>query len=693
MTGRFRLHSLQVSGFRGAREKITVPLDKPLNIIAGENGSGKSTLVTAIEWALFPKEATTLADHEIDERRSWEVKHVHGDQQPSVELTLSSDGGQTCIRQQGVKAGKGKSAIRCGYQDFKSLTHVHQETLRDFLVGTPKPREEMFQRLLGAGWAQDLKGALEQAGKKLNCTGADQRVNQLDQLLNARMSEAHRLLEQAEADARSVGLARPWDQAGETQVQIVNSSIEAVCSELGIPAPAVPLAEPLRSFSSRLTPVLQELRGLGPTSKHTQLSDRKLRLETARQAYSTADGGVKAAEQDLRKAREQAGGEAEVAGQLGGLAQEQQQVERDLESLSKERALLGKALDYLESQPEANQCPVCLQLIPRTELVVALRRRVETALSQQERTLRTRLGEIGEQAGRLRKAQELLQNLSAQRELAVRRLGEQRNKLEEVLGRAVREHEDPLAVADAEIQAVKAELDVIARAVEDFHRRLNAVQTEAQKVDRVGQIGQHQERVDKLGETRDTPEWQAMLAAQRALSQREQFLKHASTIAGELAAELARQNLDQARATITDLYHKLTRRTDFPEVRINPDQKYEITVQREKSTQAVTAVLNTTDLNAVAIAVIAGMAVTFPEVHDLDFLILDDPSQGMDPEVAQRLGEVISELSEKIQVVVTTPDPDLLGALERSPRLKNVIRLKPRDPASAVPCVRLESVV
>ena len=39
-----------------------------------------------------------------------------------------------------------------------------------------------------------------------------------------------------------------------------------------------------------------------------------------------------------------------------------------------------------------------------------------------------------------------------------------------------------------------------------------------------------------------------------------------------------------------------------------------------------------------AIAVIAGMAVTFRESTDLDFLVLDDPSQGMDAAVAGRLG-------------------------------------------------------
>src|SRR5438093_13563821 len=84
------------------------------------------------------------------------------------------------------------------------------------------------------------------------------------------------------------------------------------------------------------------------------------------------------------------------------------------------------------------------------------------------------------------------------------------------------------------------------------------------------------------------------------------------------------------------------------------------------------------------------MATTFSETHDLGFVILDDPSQGMDETVSRRLGEVISELSEKIQVVVATPDPNLLEALIRSPRQKNVIRLKPRDSNSGEPHVEVD---
>jgi chromosome segregation ATPase len=77
---RYRLKHLEIAAFRGARDRLSVPLDKPLVVIYGPNGAGKSTLTTAIEWALFPREASLLREHDIRERTDWEVRHVHSDQ-------------------------------------------------------------------------------------------------------------------------------------------------------------------------------------------------------------------------------------------------------------------------------------------------------------------------------------------------------------------------------------------------------------------------------------------------------------------------------------------------------------------------------------------------------------------------------------------------------------------------------------
>lgn len=128
---RFRLVRLEAAHWRGIGDAVSIPLDQPLNIIYGPNGAGKSSLLTAIEWALFSREAQRITDHHIAERRGWETRYVHSREQPSVELELVSGGRKSSV----LRAGRTPSttpAVQASYADFKGLVFLHQETLRDF---------------------------------------------------------------------------------------------------------------------------------------------------------------------------------------------------------------------------------------------------------------------------------------------------------------------------------------------------------------------------------------------------------------------------------------------------------------------------------------------------------------------------------------------------------------------------------
>jgi hypothetical protein len=180
-----------------------------------------------------------------------------------------------------------------------------------------------------------------------------------------------------------------------------------------------------------------------------------------------------------------------------------------------------------------------------------------------------------------------------------------------------------------------------------------------------------------------------MTRALQALSVSEQTLRLAGERARMLAARLAERNLARVARPIGDYYARLTRRSDFRAVTIDPENRYEVAVGAPNHAWAPTAVLNLTDLNSLALAVVAGMAVAFGAATGLGFLILDDPSQGMDVEVAARLAALVDELAGHTQVLVTTPDLRLLEELQRSSRRKNVIVLEPRDPAAAAPGIRV----
>jgi DNA repair exonuclease SbcCD ATPase subunit len=692
MSERLRLKNLEISAFRGARDTVSLPLDRPLNVIFGPNGSGKSTILAAIEWALYPKQACTLGEHGIDERREWQIRHVHGKEQPSVKLVLAAGDKELIVTRRGVRPATQSPGIRCGYQDFKSLVYVHQETIRDFLVGTPKPRQEIFQRLLGAGWAQDLKEALDQACCDLRRKEVDQAVESLERVLDARIHEARRQLEEAEQKAGQQGFRRPWERAAEQHIERVNEKVASLARGVDVPAPAPLSLEPMREFSARLGPVLKQLRAQGPASAHEQRTRRKFDLETALTSYLQARQELDKRQAALDEARRRFGTEETMQAELDRIANSRAEVEAALSQLNGERELLRKALELLETQPPRTLCPVCGQPIRPEDVIEALRRKVEAALTEAEAELHGELRRLADQETQLKDARKKLAALADEARRAGDAVRAKLADLEKALGRALEPVEDPAAVAQAEIERTGRELAQLAEAVEQLDARILEIEQEGKKLEELAGLIGLEERVAKLEQLRTSQPWQQMLESQQALARREQGLKLASDALGKIAGAVARHNLERAGGTITEFYRRLTCRSDFPRVDIDPGKKYEVTVAGENASEVVTAILNLTDLNSVAVAVITGLAVNFPEVHDLDFLILDDPSQGMDPEVARRLGALIGDIARKTQVVVATPDPDLLESLQGCTVLKRIVRLQPRDPDDVRPCIRVSQV-
>jgi len=223
---RFRLVRLEAAHWRGIGDAVSIPLDQPLNIIYGPNGAGKSSLLTAIEWALFSREAQRITDHHIAERRGWETRYVHSREQPSVEFELVSGGRKSSV----LRAGRTPSmtpAVQASYADFKGLVFLHQETLRDFLVGTPASRQSAFQRLL-------------------DVDTVDRAVDAMERQLHTRLLEARRQLGALEFDAAAVGLAPPWEDT----LKRLTGEVEAL-KQSTAPPPSTSAAERRQKIESR----------------------------------------------------------------------------------------------------------------------------------------------------------------------------------------------------------------------------------------------------------------------------------------------------------------------------------------------------------------------------------------------------------------------------------------------------------
>jgi exonuclease SbcC len=710
MNERLRLKQVTISAFRGVRDPIVVQLGTPLVVIYGPNGSGKSTILTAIEWALYPRESCLLEHHGIDERRGWKVEHYHSEQKPCVKLILSA-GDKTVEIVSNQEASQRPVTIRCTYADFKSVVFVHQETIRDFLVGRPKTREDMFKRLFG-GWVLDLKGCIDNAyfEVKKKREEADQQVDALDKKLEDRLNEARRLQKEAEEEVRQLGLRPPWDQAASQVIDEINRQLAGLAKELGLSSPAPLRFESWSQFDEQLDKVDEALKKeLESKKQHNELSTRKVELESALSAYRQAVQQLEKADKDLKErcdklAREVGTGTESItrdelktvlAKRIKDIDSRVAEIKNRLSQLNMKRELLNNALKLLEAEPAIEECPVCDQRIRPQDLVQKLRQKTEANLTHEESRLRSRKQELETEKTKLGGYLNQLQNLeqNVQREQGL--VQQKRNDLETKIGKQFLPNEDPSAVSQSQIQLIEMELERIKQSQQQITERIRTIKDWAkERLQPLDNLVKREQRLTQLQQLREKPAWQRMLEVQKQLARKEQTWKRFSMILDKLAGETARQRLQPAAGTISNYYRRLTQRSDFPELVVDPERKYEVSVvgQNDKDRQVVTAILNLTDLNSAALATIMGVAVTFPEDHDLDFLILDDPSQGMDANVAKRLADLIADLTEKKQVIVATADADLFEKLRNCGVIKTVVQLKPRDAKELQPCVQVESV-
>ena len=652
MANRFRLKRLEAVAWRGIGSAVSIPLDQPLNVIFGPNGSGKSSLLTAIEWALFPREALRLSDHGIGERRDWEIRHIHRRERPQVRLWLKQGAREVEISR--TSSDYEATPVRARYADFKGLAFLHQETLRDFLVGPPAARQSAFQRLLGAGWAQDLAKAFDAAGKGLAADAADERVANMEEQLHTRLLEARRQLGELEFDAAAAGLAPPWPEA-----------------------------------EARLTAEVTALKQTTPKQLPTVAAERRLRLDARRAAWMAA----REQRDRTREAAAQAGDPAQFDASARESTTERDQAKEALRALDRHAALLRDALAHVREHPAGEACPVCRQPAMAAALTARLEERLGTPLGAEAGALR----------GRVERAQVAIATADRGRAEAIRlteaatraqaELDRARQELGTVVGRPIAAAEDPAAVASQEIALLEADMAREEQAMQAAQTRLANLERSSARLSLARRVAEQSRRVAKLESLRQAPEWIAMLEAQRRLAVRELMLQHASAAVKAHATTLAAANLERARKPITNIYSQLTRRKDFPAVAVMPRDKFEVAITNaQEATMAATGILNLTDLNCLALAVTAGMAVAFPDAHDLEFLVLDDPSQGMDTEVASRLAPILGHLAKRMQVVVATPDAALVEALRAQPVYKNIVTLEPRDPNDATPEVRVTGV-
>lgn len=179
---RFRLARFTIEGFRGVNKKISINLDGNPVVFFGPNGVGKSSIMQAIEWGLFGGLISAVVGPAEFRKEDAIVNSFHPQKKAIVEIILQGEKGKKIKvvreRKLGRSTTAGKTDLRVEIDDaeysddeaqlelnkllrmtpteFYASTYLHQEAIRDLIVGDPLLRSEVIDKLLGLHFVREL---------------------------------------------------------------------------------------------------------------------------------------------------------------------------------------------------------------------------------------------------------------------------------------------------------------------------------------------------------------------------------------------------------------------------------------------------------------------------------------------------------------------------------------------------------
>lgn len=801
-----RIKEIQIEGFRGINQPITLSLDRGMVVISGPNGAGKTSVFQAVEWCLFGK--LDLSGTEF-QREDAIVNDFHPGEEARVILTL--DDGTVVTRTRNKKARTSFGAkhdskltvarggkqledeeaqeeiaklMALGADEFGAVVHLRQETIRDFIQGTPAQRSVTIDKMIGLFHLRELITGLdpktidkEIAELEKRMTGIDQTMIQATILGRAAVKDQEEALEK-----EGVTRGHISEAGAVSDLEVISSQLMDLATRLHVSVPSLGtlsvdtgrqvvaqareavenLAEQrftehsqleesisrltgLRSDLERAAKDLEALAGVDVRALKTQhdaAAARKGELEAKLPTLNASSSRLvqlKHQIEAVQSALEEIQSRLKSLGSVGEAEAKLQETRGDIEEVAAaEKAerplenLLPAAAEYLDAaRPE--RCPVCQQAIrdlPAT--ILRLREEIQASKEAQRiQQLESRYRVL--QANERRQEQIILDIREAEKTLSLRQeeTAKLRAELEKITGRPPTE---PLGeFAAQELTVIVNEIDCLQQQISEagiivtttegqlrsLEEKQSQLQYSRQQVasaldmpvdtddlitplresvqqcnERIGELKQLANAFPALNKANNRMEriLDVLEARQRLSRLEKEFptavkekealqrtvtelndLKLALQDIYQAAVEHQRSIVEGALAALAPAinvrYSRIISHPEYAELQIQPEEekkgvyRYWIVARNTSRTHStyITTRFSTSQRNVAAVAIFLAMADYLP--HNLNVMMIDDPTQSLDPDHRKAMAQFFAEESAKKQAIIGTEDPVFADAI------------------------------
>lgn len=711
-----QIKKLKIDGFRGFPIKSdTFEFTNPINLFYGENHQGKSSVLNAIEWCLYGDKCTGVKSG-IRERKDWEIVNRNSSN-AIVEIEIETDEGIIKIKRTESK-GNGRiertievvlpdgsvkngdvaeneitRLIKLSYIDYATTIYQHQETIRAIVTQKPSKRNKAMDLLLGlANYINILDGIKMSKVKDVQ----KELINNFDDFqktVEERIKFRQEELEKNKNEAKSKGLENKELNKEELKnyMKDVKKDTNNFASELGIsrkyfPVPSGWKGAPL--FAERIEEEINRLWGKSPdVKKQNGLNKRKFEANRIKGNYIRQKESLQKQKTRLKKFENYYISIEEIEDELENIQKDIDDINEEIKRISPKANLIKEGIEILKDVSlgyKENVCPLCGKKV--ANLLNHLEKEWKQKIKIEINKLDSKKEELEGRWGELEDLQVECKKIIEDIEREEKELLEVIKDISKFLGKKFTDKEDPFAFLEKELEEIEENINEIDKFIENKLGKIKNIKEKNNNVVLIHNVLEQESKIEEILKINETDEYKE---AEKFRDNLSKFISDIEEIANNVrkcSVVEAKDKISSAENEINDYFIKITRNPGIKQIKLMVEKdigtggnSYSFLDQDENE---VTPILSLGDFNSLSLSIFLGLSKIDSESHPLRFIIMDDPSQSLSKQQKKRFVEVLGEVSQSKNLLISTMDTELQNFLKKLTLKKTIYEFSKWTPNS-----------
>jgi len=711
-----QIKKIKIDGFRGFPIKSdTFEIKNPIILFYGENHQGKSSVLNAIEWCLYGDKCTGVKSG-IRERKDWEIVNRNSSK-AIVDIEIETDKGIVRIIRTESK-GNGRiertievvlpdgsvkneddaeseitRLVRLSYMDYATTIYQHQEAIRAIVTQKPSLRNEAMDLLLGlADYINILYGIKMSKIKDVQRKLVDNFDN-FQEKVEDRIKFRQEELEKNKNKAKSKGLKnKELNEKGLKNYMLdIKKDTNKFASQLGISGKHIPFPSNWKEssiFAELIEEEIDRLWSKSPDIKgQRELSSKKFEADNLKEKYIRQKKSLQKQKTGLKKFEKDYGSLGEIDDELKNIQKDINDINEEIKCISPKASLVKEGIRILKDASlslKENVCPLCGEEVPN--LLDHLEKEWKQKIKIEINKLDSKKEELEGRWGELEDLQIKYERIVKDIEREEKELLEVIKDISNFLGKKFTDQEDPLAFLEKELGEIEMNLKKINKSIKNKLGKINSIKEKNNKIILIHNILEQENKIEDIMKINETDEYKEAENIRDILSEFISDIEEIANKVRECSVNEAKNKISSAEAAISDFFMKITKNPGIKQIKLIVEKdsrtggnSYSFLDQDENE---VTPILSLGDFNSLALSIFLGLSKMDSESHPLKFIIMDDPSQSLSEKQKKRFVEVLEEVSQSKNLLISTMDTELQNFLERLALKKTIYEFSKWTPDS-----------